>query len=174
MVYHTVCPSMECPAVVFHPCIRYTYPFIWTPIAAFSQWTKNLLYFEAEFEFLDEIQTKVLRVFLLAIHSHRYSFALRYLFLQIHATSYSSYSLLLYMVKEIEGKPDRKTIPPSLWFEKNTSRNLKSLRTLKIMSRNLSESVRSWVIFFTFLYCPCVSYSRASFVRFRYYRSGDI
>jgi len=30
-----------------------------------------------EAEFLDEIQTKVLRVFLLAIHSHLYSFALR-------------------------------------------------------------------------------------------------
>jgi hypothetical protein len=30
----------------------------------------------AEAEFLDEIQTKVLRVFLLAIHNHLYSFAL--------------------------------------------------------------------------------------------------
>jgi hypothetical protein len=33
-----------------------------------------------EAEFLDEIQTKVIRVFLLAIHSHIYSFALRFLF----------------------------------------------------------------------------------------------
>ncbi len=40
-----------------------------------------------EAEFLDEIQTKVLRVFLLAIHSHLYSFALRFIFLQTHATS---------------------------------------------------------------------------------------
>jgi hypothetical protein len=40
-------------------------------------------------EFLDEIRTKVLRVFLLAIHSHLYSFALRFLFLQTHAISYS-------------------------------------------------------------------------------------
>jgi hypothetical protein len=38
--------------------------------------------------FLDEIQTKALRVFLLAIHSHLYSFALRFLFLQTHATFY--------------------------------------------------------------------------------------
>jgi hypothetical protein len=38
-----------------------------------------------EAEFLDEIQTKVLRVFLLVIHSHFYSIA----FLQTHATSYS-------------------------------------------------------------------------------------
>jgi hypothetical protein len=37
-----------------------------------------------EAEFLDGIQTKVLRVFLLAIHS----FALRYIFLKTHATSY--------------------------------------------------------------------------------------
>jgi hypothetical protein len=43
-------------------------------------------------EFFDEIQTNVLRVFLLAIHSHFYSFALRFLFLQTHATSNSFYS----------------------------------------------------------------------------------
>ncbi len=42
-------------------------------------------------EFLDEIQTKVLKVFLRAIHSHLYSFALRFLFLQTHATSYIFY-----------------------------------------------------------------------------------
>jgi hypothetical protein len=39
-------------------------------------------------EFLDEIQTKVLRVFLLAIRSHLYSFALRFLLLQTHTISY--------------------------------------------------------------------------------------
>jgi hypothetical protein len=39
-----------------------------------------------EAEFLDEIQKKV---FLLAINRHLYSFALRFLFLQNHATSYS-------------------------------------------------------------------------------------
>ncbi len=42
-----------------------------------------------EAEFFDEIQTKVLKVFLFAIHSHLYSFALRFLFLQTHAISYS-------------------------------------------------------------------------------------
>jgi hypothetical protein len=41
-----------------------------------------------EDEFLDKIQTKF---FLLAIHSHLYSFALRFLFIQTHATSYSFY-----------------------------------------------------------------------------------
>jgi hypothetical protein len=45
-----------------------------------------------EAEFLDEIQTKVFRVFLVAIHSHLYSFALRFLFLHTHAVSYSFYS----------------------------------------------------------------------------------
>ncbi len=41
-------------------------------------------------EFLDEIKTNVLTFFFLAIHSHLYSFALR--FLLTHATSYSFYS----------------------------------------------------------------------------------
>jgi hypothetical protein len=49
-------------------------------------------------EFLDEIQIKVLRVFFLAIHSHLYSFSLRFIFLQTHATSYSFYSASLYTV----------------------------------------------------------------------------
>ncbi len=44
---------------------------------------------------MNEIQTKVLRVFLLAIPGHLYAFALRFLFLQNHATSYSFFSLLL-------------------------------------------------------------------------------
>jgi hypothetical protein len=52
-----------------------------------------------EAEFLDEIQTKVLRVFLLDIHIHLYSFALKFLFLQTQPLRVS--------VKEKEGKPDR-------------------------------------------------------------------
>jgi hypothetical protein len=65
----------------------------------------------SEAEFLDEIQTKILRVFLLAIHSHLYSFALRFLFLQTHATSYSFYNSVTYTVKEKGGKPDIKPYP---------------------------------------------------------------
>jgi hypothetical protein len=42
-----------------------------------------------EAEFLDEILTKFLRDYLLAIKIHLYSFALRFLFLQTHATSYT-------------------------------------------------------------------------------------
>jgi hypothetical protein len=80
---------------------------------------------------LAEIQTKVLRVFLLAFHSPLFSFALRFLFLQTHATSYSFCSsvTLLPIVKERGGKPDMvKEIPTE------TS----SLRTLKIMPTNLN------------------------------------
>jgi hypothetical protein len=64
-----------------------------------------------EATFLDEIQKKVLKVFLLAIQSHFYNFALRFLFLQTHATSYSFYSALLYTVKEKGGTPDREPHP---------------------------------------------------------------
>jgi hypothetical protein len=60
----------------------------------------NMTFPPPEAEFLDEIQTKVLRVFLLAIHSHLYSFALRFLFLQTHAT-----------------------IPSSLWFKKSIQKS---------------------------------------------------
>jgi hypothetical protein len=44
------------------------------------QWCEN----DTEAEFLDEIQTKVFRVFLLVIHGHLYSFASRFIFLQTH------------------------------------------------------------------------------------------
>jgi hypothetical protein len=47
---------------------------------------------DPETKFLEKIQAKVLRVFLLAIHNHLYSFALKCKFLQTHATSYSFYS----------------------------------------------------------------------------------
>ncbi len=54
-----------------------------------------------EAEFLDEIQTKVIGVFLLAIHSHVHSFALRFLFLQTHATSNDFYSSTLHCKGEM-------------------------------------------------------------------------
>jgi hypothetical protein len=71
-----------------------------------------------EAKFLDEIRTKVLRVFLLVIHSHLYSFALRFLFLQIHATSYS-------FCKRERRKTDRKPYPLPYGL-RNPYRNLKS------------------------------------------------
>jgi hypothetical protein len=81
---------------------------------------------------LDEIETKI---FLLAIQSHLNSFVLIFLFFQTYATSYSFFSAILYIVKEKEGKPDRKPhrFPYGL---RNPYRNL---RILKIMSRNLKE-----------------------------------
>jgi hypothetical protein len=75
-----------------------------------------------EAEFLDEIQTKVLTVFLLASHSPLHSFALRFLFLQTPSTSYSFYSSLLYTVKEKGGKPDRKPYTPPYGL-RNPDRN---------------------------------------------------
>jgi len=53
---------------------------------------------------LDEIQTKVLRVFLVAIHSHLYSFA--YFFKPTQPLTVFTVQLL-YTVKEKGGKPDR-------------------------------------------------------------------
>jgi hypothetical protein len=76
----------------------------------------------AEAEFLGEIQTKILRVLLLAIHSHLYSFTNRIIFLQTHATSYVK---LLYTVKEKGGKLDRKPYPLHYGL-RNPNRNLKS------------------------------------------------
>jgi hypothetical protein len=68
---------------------------------------------------LDEIQIKA---FILAIHSHLYSFALKFLFLQTHATSTLE---LLYTVKEKGGKPDRKPYPLPFGL-RNPYRNIKS------------------------------------------------
>jgi hypothetical protein len=72
---------------------------------------------------LDEIQTKVLRIFLLAIPSHLNSFAVIFVVLQTQATSF--FSALLYTVKEKEGKPDRKPHPLPYGL-RNPYRNLKS------------------------------------------------
>ncbi len=85
-------------------------------------------------EFLDEIQTKVLRVFLFVIHSHLYSFALRFLFLQTHTTSYS------YCKGE-----RRKTIHPSLWFKKSIQKPHIWTENSQDFDRNLNEIVRSWI-----------------------------
>jgi hypothetical protein len=96
--------------------LRQIFPTCTDGYKTFIQWQVYLLinsWYHAstswtEAKLLDEIQTKVLRVFFLAIHGHLYSFALRFLFLQTHATSYSFYSVLLYAIKEKGGKPDRK------------------------------------------------------------------
>ncbi len=81
-----------------------------------------------EAEFLDEIQTKVFKVFLLTIHRHLYSFALRFLFLQIHATSYYFYSKITCTVKDPGVKP---LPPPPPYVLRNPYRNLKSENSQK-------------------------------------------
>ncbi len=89
---------------------------------------------------LGQIQTKVFRVFLLAIHSHLYSFALRFL-VHTQANSYYFYRkvTVLYTVKEREGKPDRKpyTYPYVLRNPYRTS----SLINLKIIAQ---KPQRNW------------------------------
>ncbi len=71
----------------------------------------------SEADFLDAIGTKVLRVFILAIHSHLYK------------------RILLF------------TPPPSAEVVCNVTLNTEtsSLRTLKIMPGNLSKILRSWI-----------------------------
>ncbi len=102
--------------------------------------SEKVLYFLSWAEFLDEIQTKNLRVFLLAIHSHLYSFALRFIFLRTHATSYSFYCTL--QRRKEENVIENHTHVPMVWeIVKETS----SLWTLKIMPRHLNEIVRSWI-----------------------------
>jgi hypothetical protein len=58
------------------------------------------MFASTEAEFLDKIQTKVLRVFLLVIHSHLCSFSLKFLFLQLTQA-------LTVSAKEKGGKPER-------------------------------------------------------------------
>ncbi len=81
-----------------------------------------------EAEFLDEIQTKVWRVYLLAIHRHLYNTALPwgYYLFKTHATSY--YKVI---IKEKERKP--------MVLQSHTETSI--LRTL----RNLKENVCSWI-----------------------------
>ncbi len=78
------------------------------------------------------------------LHSHLYNFALRFIFFQTHATSYSSYSSVTAHCKVERRKTWWKTIPPFLWFKKSITET-PSLRTLKIMPRNLNDIVCSWI-----------------------------
>ncbi len=73
-------------------------------------------------DFLEEIQTKVWRVFLLVIHSHLYSLAMRFLFFQTHATSYSFYICITLHCKGERMKIWQKTTPPPLRFKKTVQK----------------------------------------------------
>ncbi len=93
-----------------------------------------------EAEFLDVLHTKVLRVFLLAIRSHLFSFAWRFKFLQVHATSDSFCSV--YTVKEKGGNltGNHTPIPYDL---RNPYRNLKSENSHDYTQKSQRKIVRS-------------------------------
>ncbi len=76
---------------------------------------------------------KSLNSFLPCYHSHLYSFAFRFLFLQTQAASYSFYSALLYSTHHT----------PSLWFKK-FYRNLKSENS-QYYAQKQREIARSWI-----------------------------
>jgi hypothetical protein len=79
-----------------------------------------------------------LKSFILAFHSHLYSFALRFLFLT------QPFTVSTVHCKEERRKTCRKPYPLP-YGVRNPYRNLK-LRTPKIMPRNLNEIVRSWIL----------------------------
>ncbi len=64
-----------------------------------------------EAEFLDEIQTRVLIVFILATHSPLYGFALRFYFFKLTQPLTYSTVQLQYAVEEKGRKPDRNPYP---------------------------------------------------------------
>jgi hypothetical protein len=88
---------------------------------------------------LGEIQTEFLRVFLLAIHNHLYSLALRFFKLTQPLTV--STVQLLDTVKEKRVKPDRKPYPLPYGL-RNLCRNLYSDNS-QDMPINLNKIVRS-------------------------------
>ncbi len=113
----------------------------------------------AEAEFPDEIQTKVLRFFLLAIYSHLYIFAFWFLFLQTHTTSYIflqfSYWTLYRRKEENHG------IPPSLWFKKSNQKP----QVWKLSRLCLQTSTKLYVQWFGFCWLtqPCMSLQHSIF-----------
>jgi hypothetical protein len=94
---------------------------------------RTSMFASTEAEFLDQIQTKVWRVFLLVIHSHLYNFSLKFLFLQLTQP--------LTVAKEKGGKPDRNLYPLPYGLS-NPYRNLRSENSQN-MPRNLNEIVCS-------------------------------
>jgi hypothetical protein len=94
---------------------------------------------------LDKIQTKFLTVFLLAIQSHLYSFAMRVLSHEVSVwISSNSRNLLqlLYTVQEKGRKPDRKLHPIPFGL-RNPYRNLKTENSKDYAQklRNIKEIV---------------------------------
>jgi hypothetical protein len=93
-----------------------------------------------EAEFLDEIQTKVLKVLLLAIHCHFYSFALRFIFFKLTQPLTVSTIHLLYTLKKKGGKTDENHTPLPYGL-RNPYRNLKSELELSRLCPETSKKV---------------------------------
>jgi hypothetical protein len=108
---------------------------------------------------LDEIQTKFIRVFLLAIHSHLYSFALRSYFFKLTQPLTVSRVHLLYTVKEKGGKSDRKLYP--LPYGLRTPYRLTNL-TLYRHDEPYTNKPRKNLIQFVLFESPFTSVSTAS------------
>jgi hypothetical protein len=105
--------------------LRHNAPYSTSPISP----SPSPPYSSPEVDFLDEIQTKFFRVFLLAIQSHLYStvFPSDFYFLKLTQTftvSKVGY-YIQYTVKEKGGKPDRKPHPLPYGL-RNPYRNIKS------------------------------------------------
>jgi hypothetical protein len=107
---------------------------------------------QPEAEFLDEIQTKILRVFLFATHCHLYSLTFRFLFLKTHAASYEYFQthaiscvFLQLSYCTLQRRNEETLIENHTPFPvvKEIHTETSSLRTLKIMPRNIDEIVRS-------------------------------
>jgi hypothetical protein len=90
---------------------------------------------------LDEIQTKVLRVFLLALQSHLSALPCNLYFFKLTRPLAVNTVQLLCIVKENGGKPDRKPYP--FHGLRNPYRNLKSENS-QDYAKNLNEIVRSF------------------------------
>ncbi len=101
-----------------------------------------------EAEFLDEIQTKVSRVSLRAIHSHLYSLQL-WLLISISSNSRNLLQFLefsfLYTVKEKGGKPERKPhlLPYGL---RNPYRNLMSENSQDYAQKPQRNCTSAWYL----------------------------
>jgi hypothetical protein len=106
-----------------------------------------------EVEFLDEIQTIFLRVFLLAIQSNLCRFALRFIFLKLTQPLTASTVQLLFTVKEKGGKTDKKKSYSLPYGLRNPYRNLKSE---KISRFRQETSPKLYVHEFGFFTCRLV------------------
>ncbi len=152
---------------IARPCICRDYDVrLWRVVSKFNEYgivchLKLILLYQLfdtsskarpEAEFFDEIQTKVFRVFFLAIQSHLYSFALKLLFPQTHATS-TPEPLTVSTVYIVHFKGERRKIwqkitTPSLWFEKFKQKPQDYAQKPQRNCTFMNSALASWNIIF--------------------------